>query len=456
MRVVIVGGGISGLSAAYYLAGHGIASTLVEREEQLGGVIRTERLHGCVLEAGPDSYLAQKPWALELIRKLGLGDDVIGSNDHLRVTYVVKRGHLVPLPDGLMLMIPTRILPLLRTSLLGFETKLRMGMEWFRRPRHGERPDESVAEFVAAHYGQEAVDYLAEPLLAGVYGGDPNRLSVASVLPRFVELDRKYGSLTKGVLHERRKVARHAKGMPLFQTLRGGLGQLVDALVAQTNPAPEVLRASAEAIEAAEGAWRVRVDGEWLEADHVVLACQAYQAASLVGPADAELACLLDCIPYSNSITISLGYDKAGFRHPLNGFGFLVPKAERQHLVACTWVGTKFSHRVAPDKVVLRCFAGGEDAGVLSLSDEELITAARAELAAIMGVCETPVFTHIARWPRSMAQYTVGHADRVRRIEARLERLPGLHLAGNAYHGIGIPDCVRMGKQAADAIAAKS
>jgi oxygen-dependent protoporphyrinogen oxidase len=450
--VVIVGGGISGLSAAYYLAKHGVASTLVERDARLGGVIATRCLDGCVLEAGPDSFLAQKPWALHLIRELGLGGDVIGSNDHLRVTYVLKRGRLVPLPDGLMLMIPTRIFPLVRTSLLGFETKVRMGLEWFRRPRSGWQPDRSVAEFVAEHYGWEAVDYLAEPLLAGVYGGDPGNLSVTSVLPRFVELERKYGSLTKGVLHERRKAAEHAKRLPLFQTLKGGLGQLIEALIAQTRPAPEVLHAPAEAMERAASGWQVRVGGEWLKADHVVLACQAYQAADLLGAVDAEIAGLLDSVPYSNSITISLAYDKAEFRHPLNGFGFLVPKSERQLLVACTWVGTKFSHRVPPDKAVLRCFVGGEDPAVLSLSDEELVTGVRAELLTIMGVSDTPVFTHVARWPRSMAQYTVGHADRLARIEARLKQLPGLHLAGNAYHGIGIPDCVRMGKQAADAI----
>jgi oxygen-dependent protoporphyrinogen oxidase len=454
MRVVIVGGGISGLSAAYYLGKHGVAATLIEREERLGGVISTQCLQGCVLEAGPDSFLAQKPWALQLIRELGLGDDVIGSNDHLRVTYVLKRGRLVPLPDGLMLMIPTRILPMVRSSLLGLETKLRMGLEWFRRPRNGWQPDRSVAEFVAAHYGWEAVDYLAEPLLAGVYGGNPHDLSVASVLPRFLELERKYGSLTKGVLRERRKAARQAQGQPLFQTLKGGLGQLVDALVAQTRPAPEVLHARAEAVErSADGAsWRVRVGGDWIAADAVILACQAYRAAALLGAVDGELAAQLDGIPYTNSITISLGYDKAALRHPLNGFGFLVPKSERQLLVACTWVGTKFSHRVPEDKAVLRCFVGGEDPGVLALSDQDLVAAVRAELLTVMGVSATPVFTHVSRWPRSMAQYTVGHADRVTAIEARLKQLPGLHLAGNAYHGIGIPDCVRMGKQVADAI----
>lgn len=451
--VVIIGGGISGLSAAYYLARHGIPARLIERRERLGGVIETERVQGCVLEAGPDSFIAQKPWALQLIRELGLGGDVIGSNDHLRVTYVLKRGKLVPLPDGLMLMIPTRIVPMAATSLLGWGTKIRMGLEWFRKP-DSRRPDRSVAQFVADHYGQEAVDYLAEPLLAGVYGGDPEKLSVSSVLPRFVELESKYGSLTKGVLHERRKAARQAKGMPLFQTLKGGLGQLVDALTARTRPAPEVLRGVARAVERNGAGYRVRLGDEWIEASHVVLACQAYQAGALTGSLDPALAALLDAVPYSSSITISLGYERSGFRHPLNGFGFLIPKRERKLLVACTWVGTKFSDRVAPDRVVLRCFVGGEDESVLGLTDEELASGVRAELRAIMGVTETPVFTHIARWPRSMAQYTVGHAARLSEIEARLRALPGLHVAGNAYTGIGIPDCVRMGKAAADAIAA--
>jgi len=453
--VVIIGGGISGLSTAYYLARHGVPARLIERRERLGGVIETERVQGCVLEAGPDSFIAQKPWALELIRELGLGGDVIGSNDHLRVTYVLKHGRLVPLPDGLMLMIPTRIVPMAATSLLGWRTKIRMGLEWFRKP-DSLHADQSVAKFVADHYGQEAVDYLAEPLLAGVYGGDPNKLSVTSVLPRFVELESKYGSLTKGVLHERRKAARQSKGMPLFQTLKGGLGQLVDALTAQTRPAPEVLRGEAQAVERNGTGYRIRLNDEWTEAGHVVLACQAYQAGALIGSLDPAFAALLDAVPYSSSITISLGYERPSFKHPLNGFGFLIPKRERKLLVACTWVGTKFSYRVAPDRAVLRCFVGGEDESVLGLTDEELASGVRAELRAIMGVTETPVFTHIARWPRSMAQYTVGHAARLREIEARLKALPGLHVAGNAYTGIGIPDCVRMGKAAAGAIAAAS
>ncbi|HOL72785.1 MAG TPA: protoporphyrinogen oxidase [Bryobacteraceae bacterium] len=451
-RALIIGGGISGLSAAYYLSKAGVPSTLVERRPRLGGVIETETIHGCVLETGPDSFLSAKPWAMDLIRELGLEGDVIGSNDHARVTYVRKNGRLVPLPDGLMLMIPTKIVPLLTTSLLGWGTKIKMGLEWFRRPDGAIRPDRSVADFIAEHYGQEAVDYLAEPLLAGVYGGDPNKLSVASVLPRFTELEAKYGSLTKGVLHERRKAAKQAKGRPLFQTLKGGLGQLISAMAASANPRLEVVHGTAEALERSAPGWRVRVDGAWLEAANVVLACQAYEAGALISGVDPELGSLLNGVSYSSSITISLGYEKAGFAHPLNGFGFLIPKRERKLVVACTWVATKFSHRVPDNLVVLRCFVGGEDETVLRESDEALVEAVRQELREIMGVTETPVFSRVARWPRSMAQYTVGHQERMKAVEARKAALPGLHLAGNAYTGIGIPDCIRMGKQAAERI----
>ncbi|MGC9971560.1 MAG: protoporphyrinogen oxidase [Bryobacteraceae bacterium] len=447
-RVMIVGGGISGLSAAYYLSRAGTPATLIERRPRLGGVIETETVQGCVLEAGPDSFLAAKPWAMELIRELGLASEVIGSNDHRRVTYVRKNGRLVPLPDGLMLMIPTKVWPLVATSLLGWRTKLRMGLEWFRRPNSVPRADQSVADFVVEHYGSEAVDYLAEPLLAGVYGGDPNQLSVTSVLPRFVELEARYGSLTKGVLHERRKAAREVRGQPLFQTLKGGLGELVAAVAAATGPKPEVLRGTAETVERTSEGWRVRIAGEWIESENVVLACQAYEAGELLTGVEAELAALLDSVPYTSSITLSLGYEKAGFSHPLNGFGFLVPKRERRRLVACTWVGTKFAYRVPENRAVLRCFLGGGEE-----SDETLIAMVLDELRDIMGVTETPLFTRLARWPRSMAQYTVGHRDRLAQVEARVAALPGLHLAGNAYTGIGIPDCVRMGKQAAERIA---
>jgi len=449
--VAIVGGGISGLSAAYYLGCAGIPSTLIERQTRLGGVIRTETVDGCLLEAGPDSFLSAKPWALELIRELGLASEVIGSNDHLRKTYVLKHGRLRPLPDGLMLMVPTKILPLLTTRLLSWPTKLRMAREWFRRPPSAPTSDRSVAQFLSEHYGTEAVDYLAEPLLAGVYGGSPEWLSVASVLPRFLELETKYGSLTRGVLAARRRVAAEARGLPLFQTLRRGLGHLVEVLDAASQPAREDLRGAAETVERVEGGYRVRVNGAWLEAQHLILACPAYEAAALLPGVDLELADLLLSIPYTSSVTISLAYDKGSFSHSLNGFGLLIPRRERRRLVACTWVNTKFSHRVAPDRVVLRGFLGDDEAA-LRESDESLVAAVREELRGLMGIAAVPLFARIARWPRSMAQYTVGHQDRLARIRARLANLPGLHLAGNAYSGIGIPDCIRTGKLAAQTV----
>jgi len=449
--MLIIGGGISGLSAAYYLRKGSVAPTIVESRQRLGGVIQTERVEGCTIEAGPDSFLSAKPAALELIRELGMASDVIGSNDHLRVTFVRKGGRLVPLPDGLMMMVPTKILPLVTTPLLSLGTKVRMGMELLRAPQP--RPgDESVADFVREHYGQEAVDYLAEPLLSGIYGGDPTQLSVTAVLPRFVELAKQYGSLTRGVLASRAKARSNGTGpAPLFRTLKGGLGSLIEAVSAAANP--EVIAGRAETIERTGSGFRVRVGGEWTESRHVVVATEAHNAGPLLAGLDARLGELLAGVAYSSSMTVAVGFDAADFANPPVGFGFLVPKKERRRLVACTWVGTKFPDRVPEGKIVARCFLGGmEDAGVLAESDEAVAAEVARELHEIAGVTARPLFTRIFRWPRSMAQYTVGHPARLAEIEARVAAIPGLHLAGNAYQGIGIPDCIRMGKTAAEKI----
>jgi len=466
-RVVIIGGGISGLSAAYYLAKGGCGATILESRGRLGGVIRTERVDGCTIEAGPDSFLSAKPAALELIRELGLADQVIGSNDHLRITYVRKGGRLVPLPDGLMMMVPTKIMPLLTTGLLSFGTKVRMGMELLRSPKM-KAGDESVAQFVEEHYGAEAVDYLAEPLLSGIYGGNPSELSVTSVLPRFVELAAKYGSLTRGVLAERARAARNgaSPAVPLFRTLKGGLQQLVDAVAAAIRPrgglpaAAEVRTGRAEAVERVGAGFRIKLEGDWIPADHLVVACEAHNAAALLGGAnaadtavDARLAELLATVPYSSSMTVALGWNAADLARLPDGFGFLVPKKERRRLVACTWVGTKFPKRVPDGKVVARCFLGGMgDAAVLGESDDAIVAAVSAELQEIAGIAARPAFSRIFRWPRSMAQYTVGHPQRLAEMQARVAAVPGLHLAGNAYTGIGIPDCIRMGKAAAEQV----
>jgi oxygen-dependent protoporphyrinogen oxidase len=452
---VIVGAGISGLSAAYYLAKGGSRSTILESRPRIGGVIQTDRVEGCTLEAGPDSFLSVKPAALDLIRDLGLSDQVIGSNDHLRVTFVRRHGRLVPLPDGLMMMVPTKIMPLVTTGLVSWLTKLRMGMELLRWPK-AKSEDRSVADFIAEHYGREAVDYLAEPLLSGIYGGDPGALSVASVLPRFVELATKYGSLTRGVLAERAKAASQRGATtppPLFRTLKGGLGQMVDAVSASIRGKAQIWQARAQRVERAGSEFRVKIGGDWVKTGRLVVACEAHSAAKLLAGVDPRLAELLGTVDYSSSMTVALGFDAADFATPPVGFGFLVPRKERRRLVACTWVGTKFSHRVPEGKIVARCFLGGaSDAGVLDESDENIVAAVTGELQEIAGIAARPRFTRIARWPQSMAQYTVGHPQRLAEIQARTAAIPGLYLAGNAYTGIGIPDCIRMGRAAAEEI----
>ncbi len=415
-------------------------------------MIQTESVEGCTIEAGPDSFLSAKPAALDLIRELGLADDVIGSNDHLRVTFVRRGGRLVPLPDGLMMMVPTKILPLVTTNLVSWGTKIRMGMELFRAPRV-KAGDESVAQFIEEHYGAEAVDYLAEPLLSGIYGGDPKTLSVKSVLPRFVDLANKYGSLTRGVLAERAKAPKNPNPAPLFRTLKGGLGQLVDAVTAAIGGKAEVRHARAQAVERTASGFRIKLDGDWLEADRLVMACEAHSGASLLQCVDARIGELLGAVPYSSSMTVALGFDAADFARLPVGFGFLIPKKERRRLVACTWVGTKFSHRVPEGKIVARCFLGGmDDAGILNESDDAIVDAVTAELHDIAGITAHPKFSRISRWPRSMAQYPVGHGERNAELETRVAAIPGLYLAGNAYQGIGIPDCIRLGRAAGQKI----
>jgi oxygen-dependent protoporphyrinogen oxidase len=456
VSTVIIGGGITGLAAAYELSLSGGEAVLVEQQPVLGGVIQTESIEGCVLEGGPDSFLSAKPEGEALARELGLGGDLIGSLDHQRATYVVRHGRLVPLPDGLLMMVPTRILPVAATPLLGWATKLKMGLEIFRRPGPP-LPDRSVASFIEDHYGREAVDYLAEPLLAGVYGGSAARLSAESVLARFVELERRYGSLTRGVLAARRAArARSSTPEPLFRTLKNGLAQLTAELERRIRPHCRILHARAHEVQQQDGRWLVRLDGgELLESSHLILACPAWAAGALLRTVDEPLSRQLEAIPYTSSVTLALGYHRQDCGPLPRGFGFLVPACERKTLVACTFVGAKFPYRVPDSHIVLRCFLGGSGGeAVLEQNDEELIRLVRAELHQLLGWDAPPRFTLIRRWRRAMAQYEVGHSRRIAAIGELAARHPGLHLAGNAYSGIGVPDCIRTGRAAARAILA--
>jgi oxygen-dependent protoporphyrinogen oxidase len=429
MKVGVVGGGISGLACAYYLGKRGIDATVFDPKP--GGTIGTVHLEGCILETGPESWLAAKPWAEELIRELGLGDELTGSNDAQRKTYVLRDGRFVTLPEGLQMVVPTKIGPVAATQLFSWKTKLRMGLEIFRNPKT--LPDRSVADFVCDHFNEEAVSYLAEPLLAGVYGGSPDVLSAASVLPKFVEYEQRYGSVVVGTMRERRKPS----GNGIFKSMRNGLGSLIDALVSRVN----VVRAPAEALRPS---WDVHAAGEWHSFDALVLACGANHSAPLLESMDSSLSGLLSEIPYTGSSIWTFGYRRAEIQHPLDAFGFLVPRPERRAIMACTWLQTKWLGRVPADKAVFRCFSGDP-----SMGREEI----ESDLRRLVGIDAEPLFAINHRWPDSMPQYTVGHSARVQEIEQRTSQIPGLYMAGNSFHGIGIPDCVRSARKAADAIA---
>ncbi|HEV3306968.1 MAG TPA: protoporphyrinogen oxidase [Candidatus Sulfotelmatobacter sp.] len=454
-RIGIIGGGISGLTAAFTLEEHRRAGaleyTLYESSPKLGGVLRTEHVDGCIVEAGPDSFISEKPWAADLCRTLGLGDQLIGSNDSHRITYILVRGRLIPMPDGLMFMVPTKILPTGFSPLFSWTTKLRMAQELFHPPRAADA-DESVASLVERHYGAEMVDRLADPLLSGVYGGEAANLSVRSVLPRFAEMERTHGSLGRAMLAARKKMPRPANQppAPLFTSLKNGMQQLVETIVPRLNQASLLTNAPVESIQPRTGGWSVSAG---LKSEHfnaVILALPALAAAKLLSNCSPELSSELGAIGYSSSITVGLGYDR-GVRQSLPpGFGFLVPRSEGKRLLAATFVHNKFPHRAPDDRALLRCFFAGSTAENLwQLSDDAIIAVVRNELQQILGLRTAPLFARVYKWKSAMAQYGVGHLDRLDRVERLRQQLPGLALAGNGYRGIGVPDCVHSGHDAA-------
>jgi len=459
-RIAIVGGGISGLAAAFALeelrrSGADVEYTLFESSPRLGGVLRTEYIDGCVVEAGPDSFVTEKPWAADLARSLGLGDQLIGSNDVDRKTYILTRGRLVEMPDGLMFMVPTKILPTGFSPLFSWKTKLRMTQELFHPPRAVDH-DESVAAFVERHYGAEMVDRLADPLLSGVYGGEAANLSVRAVLPRFAEMERTHGSLGRAMLAARKKMSQGPTkpAPPLFTSLKNGMQHLAETVVSRLTSARLLTNAPVQAIQREAGSWVVSAGMQSDQFDSVIIALPAPAASQVLRMVSAELSAELAAIQYSSSITVGLGYDR-DVRHSLPpGFGFLVPRSEGKRLLAATFVHNKFPHRAPEDRALLRCFFAGSNAeNVWPLTDDQIVGIVRNELQQIIGLSAAPLFARVYKWKSAMAQYGVGHLDRLDRIERVRQQLPGLALAGNAYRGIGVPDCVRSGRDAANQLA---
>jgi oxygen-dependent protoporphyrinogen oxidase len=464
-RIAIIGGGISGLSAAFHLeqqrrAGAPLEYVLFERASRLGGSLLTARADSCLIEAGPDSFLTEKPWAADLCRELGIAGQLIGSNDRDRKTYILVKGQLLPIPDGLMFMVPTKILPVVFSPMFSLGTKIRMAQEWFHPP-HPVGGDETVAALVERHYGPEMVDRLADPLLSGVYGGEATGLSVRAVLPRFAEMEARHGSLGRGMLAARKRMpTRKAPARPLFSSLKDGMQELVDATVARLPH--EVLRTGsgvrelrremprAGAPAPQNPAWAVAAEGSDAEHfDSVILATPAPTAGALLAAVQPQLAAELSAIAYTSSVTVTLGYARDGLRLP-PGFGFLVPRSEGKRMLACTFVHNKFPHRAPANRALIRCFLGGaRDEEILDWPDQQIEAAVRKELRDILWLTAQPLFCRIYKWKGAMAQYGVGHLERLERIESLRQQLPGLALAGNGYRGIGVPDCIRSGKEAA-------
>ena len=450
-RVAIIGGGISGLATAYYLGRAGIRSVLLEKSERLGGLIQTDVLQGCRLEAGPDSFLAAKPAVAELAAELDeLKDAVIDSNDARRRVFIVRAGKLVPFPAGMSMMVPGQWGPALRSDLFSWRTKMRFLAETRVRPRLRET-DISVGELVSDHFGGEVLEYVADPLLAGVYGGDAASLSAASVLPRFLDYETRYGSLIRGVRSE----MNNGPKTSVFRSFRNGMQSLTDVLAHAIGESTRVIHAEATAVTKSVEGWEVRLGvAERVTAKELVLACPAHVSARLLERDSPELARELAAIPYASSILVTLLYDAATFRHPLDGFGFLVPRNGRKTIAAATWINTKFPTRVAPGVVAIRAFiVAAKAAELLGRKDDELAALVREDLGRFMQLASVLGTAIVRRWPQSMPQYVVGHALRQQNIGRLLDALPTLHLVGNAYNGVGIPDCVRLAKTTAAALA---
>lgn len=452
--VVIIGGGISGLSAAHALVKRGVGFLLLEAADRWGGVIRTERADGFLLEAGPDAVLAQKPEAVALCRELGLGERLTPTHRTTRAVYVLHRGRLHRLPEGMTLAVPTRMGPLLASNLFSWTAKLRMGLEQFV-PAKRDGSDESIASFLRRRFGSECVARIGEPLLAGIHSGDPERLSIRATFPRFADLELHYGSLIRGLRASRPRARDGAEPPALFYSLPGGLAEMVDALVARLPAKQLCLGRAVGSVERSRSFWSVATaDGRRVEPRAIIVALPAHQAAALLGSVDAELARSLSAIPFVSTATVLLGHRRADVAHSLDGYGLVVPKTEGLRTTALSFSSTKLPGRAPDGHVLLRAFLGGaRDPQVLALDDQALVDTVLGEMAPVLGVQGAPVLTRVYRWPMGTPQMEVGHLDRVAALERGAAQIPGLHLTGAGLRVTGIPDSIADGARAASAAA---
>ncbi len=462
-KVIVIGGGIAGLAAAYRLQeeinrGAQVSCTVLEGSDRLGGKIHTIRRDGFILERGPDSFISQKPAVVELCKKLGIDDHLMGTKTDHPQTFVYLNRKMVTIPDGLSLMVPTKFMPFVTTRLFSWPGKIRMGLDLFLPRRRG-NSDESLASFVRRRLGTEALEHMAQPLMSGIYASDPEEMSLNASFPMFAQVEKKYRSLVLGMLAQKRKRAtapptpKGYKPFSFFLTMKNGLSEIVETLVEQSPDIQFRTQAPVESLRRKGNNWHIGLkSGETLEADAVILSTPANRTARLMEDWAPGISARLDQIPYVSTAAVVLGFDRNHFAHPLRGFGFVVPHIEKRKITACTWVSSKFPGRAPDDRVLLRAFVGGAVNEHLAEQDSETIKQqVRDELQDIMGIREEPLFCEVFQYRKGNVQYRVHHPQLVSEIEKELEDFKGLYLAGSAYKGIGIPDCVKNGTENADA-----
>ena len=467
-RIAIIGGGISGLAAAHRLTelskekNLSIEISLFESSARLGGVIRSYKRDGFLLEAGPDSIVTEKPEALNLAKRLGIESDIISTNDEYRRSFIVSGGRLHPVPEGFHLLAPSRIWPFATTGIFSLAGKARMAMELFipRRKNTNGKDDESLAQFVRRRFGQEALERMAQPMVGGIYTADPEKLSLRATMPRFLDMERRAGSVIRALLQARRKESQASnKGTSgarygLFISFKNGIQTLVDELAKRIPSDAIKLNIKVESLlfDKDLDQWKIKAkDNETHTVDAVCLALPAYGSAALLRPLDAQVADELDAIPYASTATVNLAFRREDIPHKLDGFGFVVPFIEKRTVMACTFCHVKYAGRAPDGYALLRAFVGGNlQPEMFALDEERMIKGVLKDLRDLLGIEKPPLFVEAAKWPRSMAQYHLGHLERVERINERLKAFSSLRLVGNAYNGAGIPDCVRIGEKAAE------
>ncbi len=455
-RIAIVGTGISACACAVALKEKGLEFEMFEKGPAPGGKLLTEQVDGFTVEAGPDSFLPEKFWTVDLIRKVGLETDLLTTNEEHKGTFIYSGGRLHQLPEGVMLMVPTMVMPLARSSLISLGGKLRMGAEVFM-PRKRNGSDESLARFVTRRLGRECLEKIAEPLVAGIHTSNPENMSVKAIFPRFIDMEQKHGSLILGMLKAMRS-ARATAGvvngkMTYFMSLKQGMQELVDGCVRFIGS--DRIRTASEVreIKKTQTGFELTTAGKMLAFDCVIVDAPAFTTAGLVRGMAPDLAERLSAIEWSSTATISLAFEAKDVRASLPGFGFIVPKIENRRINAATWSSIKWSFRAPAGRLLIRCFVGGgHHEELVAYEDDRLRAVVLEELRDIAGIDAKPLFTKIYRWPKSMPRYTVGHLDRVAAIDKALHAYPGLFLTGCSYKGIGIGDCVKNGFETANAV----